>query len=207
MIRIIVAGINTGVGKTAISAIITESLDGNYWKPVQCGFPSDMAWVQERLSSKRRCYPSSFQLQDPSSPHLAAKKEGMRIGAKNLIPPKSPRPLVIEGTGGVLTPLNELEVWADAAARWDALWILVHRHYLGSLNHFALTVESMKLRKFSLLGIIFNGIGDLETEEMLLTKAQAACLGRLGWQKTLTPMTVQRIAKEWKPHLIKALGL
>ncbi len=207
MNRIVVAGIHTGVGKTANTAILTESLDGAYWKPVQCGLPSDAVWVQDRLSTEGRCYPSSFQLHAPCSPHLAAKREGMRIAAKNLIPPEIPGSLVIEGTGGVLTPLNEKDVWADAAIHWNARWILVHRHYLGSLNHFALTIESLKLRKIPLLGIIFNGNGDLETEEMLLKKANAVCLGRLPWQKTLGPKTVQRIAKEWKPHLIKALGL
>jgi dethiobiotin synthetase len=206
MNRIVVAGIHTGVGKTAISAILTESLDGAYWKPVQCGFPSDAVWVQERLSTEGRCYPSSFQLHAPCSPHLAAKREGVEIAAKNLIPPESSGSLVIEGTGGVLTPLNEKEVWADAAIHWDALWILVHRHYLGSLNHFALTVESMKLRKFPLLGIIFNGRGDLETEEMLLKKAETRCLGRLAWQEQLKPKIVQEIAKKWRPSLLTALG-
>ena len=205
--RIIVVGINTEVGKTIVSAILTEGLEGCYWKPVQCGQPSDRAWVQKHLSSKGRCYPSSFSLGTPCSPHLAAKKEGVRIEAKNLIPPVCSGPLIIEGTGGLLSPLNEIETWADAAIHWKARWILVHRHYLGSLNHFALTTESMKQRKLPLLGVIFNGEGDLETEEMLLKKADACCLGRLAWQKEFTPKILQRIGSKWKPSLLTALGL
>jgi dethiobiotin synthetase len=207
MNRIVVAGIDTEVGKTVVSAILTEALDGCYWKPVQCGRRSDSAWVQEKLSCKARCFAPIFSLYSPCSPHLSAKKEGIRIEAKNLIPPACSLPLVIEGTGGLLAPLNEIETWADAAIHWNARWILVHRHYLGSLNHFALTIESMKLRQAPLLGVIFNGKRDFETEEMLLKKANTCCLGRLSWQKQLTPKIVQRIAKEWKPALLSALGL
>lgn len=206
MTRIIIAGINTEVGKTVVSAILTEALDGGYWKPVQCGLPSDLAWVQERLSSPSRCYPSTFSLCTPCSPHLAARIEGLRIEASHLVPPVCSLPLIIEGTGGLLAPLNETETWADAATNWGARWVLVHRHYLGSLNHFALTIESMRRRKLPLVGVIFNGEGDLETEEMLLKKAKTCCLGRLAWQKQLTPKMIQKIAKKWRPSLLTALG-
>lgn len=205
--RIAVVGINTEVGKTIVSTILTESLEGSYWKPVQCGLPDDRTWVQKHLSSKGRCYPSSFSLRTPCSPHLAARYENLRIEANHLIPPICARPLIIEGTGGLLTPLNERETWADAASYWNAHWVLVHRYYLGSLNHFALTIESMKQRNLPLLGVIFNGEGDLATEKMLLTKADSRCLGRLAWQEQFTPKIIQRIAKEWKQPLLTALGL
>lgn len=195
---IIIAGINTGVGKTVVAAILTEALKGYYWKPIQCGMPYDRDWVNGKLSLTNRCYPESIFLNTPCSPHLAARHEGIRIEAKNLIPPICSGHLVIEGTGGLLAPLNETESWADAAAHWKARWILVHRHYLGSLNHFFLTIESMQHRKLPLLGVVFNGDGDSETEEMLLNKANTRCLGRLMWQQQLTPITVQKIAQKWR---------
>lgn len=205
MNRIVVAGISTEVGKTIVSAILTEALDGYYWKPVQCGLPTDKDWVEENLSTKARCYPSNFSLSTPCSPHLAARKEGIHIDARNLKPPSSTGPLIIEGTGGLLAPLNEIETWADAAIHWNARWVVVHRHYLGSLNHFILTIEAMKQRKLPLLGVIFNGEGDSLTEEMLLQKANSCCLGRLAWQEQFTPTIIQRIAKEWKPTLLATL--
>ena len=207
MTRIVVAGIHTEVGKTVVSAIITEALDGSYWKPVQCGFPSDKDWVEGNLSKRDCCHPSNFSLHTPCSPHLAARKEGIRIEARTLLPPISALPLIIEGTGGLLAPLNEAEAWADAAIHWNARWILVHRHYLGSLNHFALTIEAMKQRKIPIFGVIFNGEGDAITEKMLLQKANTSCLGRLAWQEQITPTTIRRIAQEWKPSLLSALGL
>ncbi len=205
-LRLIVAGINTEVGKTLVSAILTEALGGCYWKPVQCGLPTDSDWVRGQISSGS-ISPSTFTLATPASPHFAARKEGVRIDAKELIPPPSRIPLIIEGTGGLLSPLNETETWADAAINWKGKWILVHRHYLGSLNHFTLTIEAMKKRNIDLLGVIFNGEGDLETEEMLLKKGECNCLGRLKWEKKWGRNEVATTAKEWRPSLLKILGL
>ena len=205
MKRFIIAGIHTEVGKTAVAAILTEALNGYYWKPVQCGFPQDRIWVEERLSQRDRCYPETYCLAMPASPHLAAEAEGVRIEAKDLIAPACQAPLVIEGTGGILSPLNETESWIEAAMQWNAGWILVHRHYLGSLNHCLLTVEAMRARNLPILGMIFNGEGNLETENMLLKRVGARCLARLPWQKELAAETVQMIAEQWRPLLQSVL--
>ena len=193
-----IIGINTDVGKTVVAAILTEALSGYYWKPVQCGLQRDRDWVNERLSQENRCYPARFDLDTPCSPHQAARIQGVRIQARDLIPPPCSDPLIIEGTGGLLSPLNETQSWADAAVLWNARWILVHHPYLGSLNHFFLTIEAMQSRKLPLLGIVFNGEIDADTEEMLLKRTHTRCLGRLSWQQQLTPANLQKIAKEWK---------
>lgn len=203
--HIVVAGIHTNIGKTVIAAILTEALSGYYWKPIQCGMPSDREWVSNMLSLKNRCYPESFSLTPPCSPHLAAKMSGVRIEAKNLTPPLCLAPLIIEGTGGLLSPLNDTESWIDAAVSWNALWVLVHSNYLGSLNHFLLTIESIKQKKLPLLGIVFNGETDTDTERMLLKRANAPCIGRLTWQKELTPAIIKTLAQQWQPTLLSLL--
>lgn len=203
--KIVVVGIDTEVGKTVVATLIAMALDGSYWKPVQCGTPSDLAWVEGYLTQK--CYPSAYFFKTPCSPHLAARIEGITPDPGKITPPEHNGVLIIEGTGGVLAPLNESETWADVAVHWDAYWVLVHRHYLGSLNHFLLTVESLKQRKVPLAGVIFNGVGDLATEEMLLNKARCPCLARLNWETKLTPRRMREIAHTWKPHLQEILGL
>ena len=35
--RIFVTGNGTGIGKTIVSAILTEALHADYWKPIQAG--------------------------------------------------------------------------------------------------------------------------------------------------------------------------
>jgi len=204
---IIVAGIGTEVGKTVVSAILMEALHAHYWKPIQCGLPRDRDWIETMFAHKGLCYPEIFCLKTPCSPHIAARKEGLRIEARDLVLPFCDKPLVIEGTGGILVPLNENELWFDAALLWEAHWILVHRHYLGSLNHFLLTVAFLRQREIPLSGIIFNEEGDRETEEMLLQRADTRCLGRLVWQEHWTPEKLRSLAKEWRPSLLTSLGV
>ena len=124
-------------------------------------------------------------------------KEGLQIEISHLQPPKHHGILIIEGTGGILAPLNPTDTWIDAAALWGAHWIVVHRHYLGSLNHFLLTIEAVQQRRIPLLGVIFNGEGDPFTENMLLKKARCPCLGRLATENSFTKWRIQEIATTW----------
>src|SRR5579859_7168358 len=97
---IFITGIGTGVGKTLVSAIVTEATGGWYWKPVQAGFDqgTDAEWIGERLSRPGRVLPEAYRLRLPASPHIAARKEGVLIGLEEIgrrLPAE--RPLVVEG--------------------------------------------------------------------------------------------------------------
>jgi dethiobiotin synthetase len=165
---IFITGIGTGVGKTLVSAIVTEAIGGWYWKPVQAGFDegTDAEWVGERLSRRAahgdysgpsRVLPEAYKLRMPASPHIAAREEGIMIGVHDLaerLPDK--RPLVVEGAGGLLVPLNDTEFMADLALALDATVILVSRNYLGSINHSLLTAEVCRVRGLRVAGWIFN---------------------------------------------------
>jgi len=154
-----ITGIGTGVGKTLVSAIVTEAIGGWYWKPVQAGFDegTDAEWVGERLSRKGRVLPEAYQLKLPASPHIAAREEGLTIRVED-IARRMPadRPLVVEGAGGLLVPLNDTEFMADLALALDATVILVSRNYLGSINHSLLTAEVCRARGLRVGGWIFN---------------------------------------------------
>lgn len=203
--NIIIAGIHTDVGKSVVAGIVTEALSGYYWKPVQCGKKLDRKWVEARLSIKQS-FVENFCFSTPCSPHLAARRENLHIDKRKFVLPNCKGYLIIEGTGGLLAPLNEKETWADAAMHWEAKWILVHRHYLGSLNHFLLTIEAMRMRNLPLVGVVFNNLGDFATEQMLLEKANTICLGRLTWEKNLSAKKLQEIAQEWKQRIYAAVN-
>lgn len=154
-----ITGIGTGVGKTLVSAIVTEAIGGWYWKPVQAGFDegTDAEWVGERLSRKGRVLPEAFKLRLPASPHIAAREEGVRLTVKGIVSQlPAERPLVVEGAGGLLVPLNDTEFMADLALALDATVILVSRNYLGSINHSLLTAEVCRGRGLRVAGWIFN---------------------------------------------------
>jgi len=153
-----ITGIGTGVGKTLVSAIVTEAIGGWYWKPVQAGFDegTDAEWVGERLSRKGRVLREAFKLKLPASPHIAAREEGVTIRVEDIArQTPADRPLVVEGAGGLLVPLNDTEFMADLALALDATVILVSRNYLGSINHSLLTAEVCRGRGLRVGGWIF----------------------------------------------------
>ena len=76
MQRYFITGIGTEVGKTVISAIVTEALQADYWKPIQAGDLdySDTHKVKDLISnSKTVFYPNAFALNTPMSPHASAE--------------------------------------------------------------------------------------------------------------------------------------
>lgn len=167
---IFITGIGTGIGKTVISAIITEALEADYWKPVQAGFSdgTDTAWVASVVSNNKSVFfPERYKLVMPASPHIAAREEGTLIEISEIIKslPKTNGYLVIEGAGGLLVPLNDQDCVADLVLALGAKVILVSRNYLGSINHSRLTAEVSRYRGLDIAGWVFNDqFGHYEAE-------------------------------------------
>ncbi|MDO6434670.1 dethiobiotin synthase [Flavitalea sp. BT771] len=155
---IFISGIGTDVGKTVVAAIVTEALGAVYWKPVQAGFDqgTDTEWVAGRLSDPR-VLTETYKLAFPASPHIAARREGIRISLDRIVEAMpADGPLVVEGAGGLLVPLNEEEFVLDLVKRLDARVILVSRNYLGSINHSLLTAAVCRANGLDVAGWIFN---------------------------------------------------
>ena len=143
-----VVGISTEVGKTIVSAILTEALKADYWKPIQSGDleNSDTDKVRQLISNTRTVFhPNSYALHTPASPHLSAELDGIRIELSNIVRPETDNHLVIEAAGGLFVPLNEDDTMLDLLRPTDKI-VLVSRHYLGSINHTLLTYEALKHR-------------------------------------------------------------
>src|SRR6056297_756114 len=137
-----VTGIGTEVGKTVASAILTEALEADYWKPIQAGDldNSDSHKVERLISNDKTVFhKNSFALKTPMSPHAAAEIDQVKITSKKIKRPKTENRLVIEGAGGLLVPISDKETIADLMQPQDRI-ILVSRHYLGSINHTLLTI-------------------------------------------------------------------
>lgn len=203
MRRIMVAGIGTDVGKTVVSAILTMLLKGDYWKPIQCGEP-DTATLQQWLDPARHTiHPPAYSFHAPLSPHHAARLENRSIDVKTISLPVTSRPLIIEGVGGVLVPLTTHHLTLDLFASWECQWVVVSKHYLGSINHTLLTIEALKTRHLPILGLIFNGEPHPDAEDAILAHSHLPFLGRLLPEPHLNPQTLQRYGQEWRlPGLI-----
>lgn len=179
--KLFITGISTDVGKTIASAIITEALEADYWKPIQAGDldNSDSHKIQNYISNdKSVIHENSYKLNTPASPHFAAEKDGISIDLKIIIEPKTKNHLVVEGAGGVLVPLNNNNFVIDLVQP-DYQIIIVSRHYLGSINHTLLTIEAIKNRGLTIAGIIFNGNENKPTESLILNHSKLKFIGRI----------------------------
>ncbi|MDR2539379.1 MAG: dethiobiotin synthase [Chlamydiales bacterium] len=208
MYKVMVAGIGTGVGKTIISAILATLLNGDYWKPIQCGEEksSDTAVLKKWLSKKTHTiHVPAYSLKAPLSPHHAARLENIPIHLDSITLPQTTRPLIIESIGGVFVPLTSKISSIDLFKSWDCKWIIVSKHYLGSINHTLLTIEILKKLSLPILGLIFNGEQNPDSESAILEISKVPVLERLLPEANLNSQTIQRYAKQWKPLFSKLL--
>src|SRR5262245_2760215 len=120
---IFLTGIGTNVGKTIIAAIISEALQADYWKPVQAGYENgtDALQVKNLITNTRSViHPEVYKLSLAASPHISARKDNVKIDLNMIMEiyqqlsagnrtGKAGNPLIIEGAGGLLVPLNENE--------------------------------------------------------------------------------------------------
>lgn len=199
-----ITGIGTEVGKTIVSAILTEALKADYWKPIQAGDldNSDTQKVQKLVSNKVSVFhPNRFALETPMSPHAAAKLDGVHLTARRIIPPKTDNTLIIEGAGGLLVPINDSETIGDLITP-EFRVILVSRHYLGSINHTLLTLEALKYRGISCHGIIFNGKQNSSSEDVIQKMTQVPVIGRINEEKFFNQEVIRRYARDIRTELI-----
>ncbi|MCU0428778.1 MAG: dethiobiotin synthase [Cytophagaceae bacterium] len=191
-----VTAIGTDSGKTLVSAILVKALQCDYWKPIQSGLPRDSETVEKLIDNTHSfIHPEAYLLKTPASPHYSAALDKVTIDLEKInLPATDGNDLVIEGAGGVLVPLNDTDVVIDLAARFKAEIILVSNHYLGSINHTLLTIEALKKRNLPVKGIIFNGIPNPSSEEIILKKSGYPCLLRIAQEEKINEETVMRYA-------------
>jgi dethiobiotin synthetase len=181
--RIVVAGTDTEIGKTVFAAGLADLLGADYWKPVQAGLEGETdSQVVARLGglSDDRILPEIYRLQTPASPHHAAAIDGVSIAVDSLdVPDTGGRALVIEGSGGLLVPLNRSTLYIDVFARWHIPVVLCARTALGTINHSLLSIEALRHRKLEILGIAFIGESNPESERVICEIGRVRRLGRL----------------------------
>jgi len=176
MQRYFITGIGTEVGKTMASAIITEALEADYWKPIQAG---DLLFTD------------------------TDKVQALVLNTKTqIVTPKSTNPkLVVEGAGGLLVPINDTETILDLIQPTDKI-VLVSRHYLGSINHTLLSIELLKNKGFQHIGILFNGEENNTTEDIIKKMSNVTILGRIEELPSVSPEDISKQAKKLKKALL-----
>lgn len=204
---IFVTGIGTEVGKTVISAILTEALEADYWKPIQSGDLdfTDTMKVQSWISNtKTKFHPEAYRLKTPMSPHAAAAIDGVSIDLRQINLATTANFLVVEGAGGLLVPLNDKDCIIDLIQKLNLPVVLVSRHYLGSINHTLLSIEALRNRNISIAGLIFNGEEHPTTESIIEEMSGIKALCRI---QPLENFSKEKIAEEARRVKDKVLRL
>tara|TARA_B100000809_G_C15132250_1_gene528978 strand:+ start:1260 stop:1877 length:618 start_codon:yes stop_codon:yes gene_type:complete len=197
-----ITGIGTDVGKTVASAIVTEALEADYWKPIQAGDLEncDTKKVKRIVSNTTsKFYDNSYALNTPMSPHAAADIDNISIELKHIIQPKTKNNLVIEGAGGLLVPINTKNTIVDLI-KPNYKVIVVSRHYLGSINHTLLTLNLLKEKGYE-VALIFSGNEHKTTEDIITKMTAINVIGRIAEEPYFDKNVVLEYADKFRDNI------
>lgn len=188
MNTIIIAGTDTGIGKTICSALLMSVLKGTYFKPIQSGSKEDNDTLTvKRLSelNDKHFLEEKYCLNEPLSPHLAAEIDGTVINNEDLILPKEVhfKPLIVELAGGLMVPINRQTLYIDILKKWteeyDAKVVLCAKTALGTINHALLSIEALKARNINIIGIVFTGEENSDNKRTIIDFSGIRNLGSI----------------------------
>ena len=188
MKQIFVTGTDTGIGKTLVSVGLCLKFQAYYWKPIQSGEDKDTTWAGQFLK-KEQVLPSSYELKEPLSPNQAAELENTKIDLNKIQVPKK-RPLIIEGAGGLLVPLNKTYCVIDLIKKTKLPCLLVASSKLGTINHTLLSIEALKKRQIPLLGIVLCGPPSPKNKRDIELFGKASVIAEVPWLKTKNKSTL-----------------
>lgn len=196
--RFFVSGIGTDVGKTVASAILCKALSAAYWKPIQSGtiLGSDKNTIRDLCGSEQVIYDEAYALQEPLSPHTAARIESITIDPYAIQIPAHNGKLIIEGAGGLMVPITRDKLFSDWVKKKELPVILISRHYLGSINHTLLSLELMRSLVIPIAGILFVGKDNDHNEALICERYAIRNLGNIPEVATVTATFVKIYADE-----------
>jgi len=194
-----VTGTDTGVGKTVLSALLVASLNRRYWKPIQTGASegTDRAAVVNWAGvTIEHTHPEAFLFDPPVSPHLAAEQQGKRIDLDAIRRPADSHPIVIEGAGGVLVPINEDALMIDLIRRLQAAVVIAARSTLGTINHTLLTVEAARNANLPLIGVVMVGRENVDNRKAIERYGQVPVVGAIPWLESINRSSLIRVFEQ-----------
>jgi dethiobiotin synthetase len=202
--NLFITGIGTNVGKTVVSAMLTEALQADYWKPIQSGVVEgkDSDTVKSLISnSKSVFHPETYLLKEPLSPHFAAKLDGVEIELKKIELPQTSNHLIIEGAGGLLVPINDSHYVIDIAKQFDCEIVLVISSYLGCINHSLLSIDYLLRNNFKLKALVFNGTFESEVKQAITNYVKNTLIIDVPQLDDLSKSAVLQISSQIKSQI------
>jgi dethiobiotin synthetase len=154
---IVITGTDTGVGKTLLTALLTAHLaakDVNVaaLKPLCSGGRDDARLLRRALGNRLTLDTiNPWHFPTPIAPLLAARKAGRVVALREVTSHVRTIALnheivLVEGAGGLLSPLGEKFSTRELITALKAEVILVAANKLGVMNHVRLTLAALPRR-------------------------------------------------------------
>lgn len=176
MLNIFITSTGSNVGKTFITAGIAATMQSlGYstcvYKPVQTGATKKNGFGQSRdLLFVKNIDPYiethySYVLKEQSPPAIAAETEGVLID-KNFIKKdyglitKDRDCLIVEGTGGIMTPLAPDFLVSDMVKNLDLPAVVIIKPEAGMINQTLLTINHAEAKGIKIRGVIVNNFSE-----------------------------------------------
>lgn len=192
-----VTGTDTNVGKTLLSALLVAALDAIYWKPIQTGATegTDRQTVIKLAEiPEAQTIPESYCFDPPVSPHLAAEASGVTIDlARISVPAKVDKPVIAEGAGGILVPINDSELMIDLARHLGFPILIAARAALGTINHTLLTVRALRCAKMCIKGVVMIGNRNKDNERSVEHFGAVSVVGWIPWLDKIDRETLLQV--------------
>lgn len=195
-----ITGTDTEIGKThatcaLLATAVNQGLRAVALKPVAAGTDATgrnddvvRLMAASNVSLPERTV-NPWLLNEPLSPHIAARHAGVEITAATIIETfhladERADLLLVEGVGGLYAPLSDTLTQPDLIRQLDIPVILVVGLRLGCLNHALLTAAAIEQEGLQFAGWIGNQIdpefqASAENIQTLNERLNAPCLGIL----------------------------
>ncbi len=192
---IFITGTDTEIGKTTISAALIlalqhQGLSIHPIKPVETGMNSGHVGNSdtERLRQVTTPSPTAdsvcvYAFDEPLAPWTCSQKTGIPIDIPRIIShirehSSNGKFLVVEGSGGILTPLTRKHTIRDLIITMEFPCLIVGKTSLGGVNHALLSIEALQKRDISVCGMVLNS-GNSKGESSLITQQRQATVDLL----------------------------
>lgn len=201
---IFIAGTDTNVGKTVVTAALGLALQQTgvkvgVMKPVETGSApdkpnSDVHRLRNLFASCKNVEVRNvYSLPQPVAPLEAARTAQQGIDVNAIL--NACRTfavhhdyMLVEGAGGILVPLTETHDVCDLIRLLGLPCLIVGRTCLGSINHTRLTLRGLRAAGIPVLGILLNQTDttpedqQMSTVKLIRELSDAPVLGPLPFQ-------------------------
>jgi dethiobiotin synthetase len=185
MTAVFVAGAGTDVGKTFVAAhlirtLLARGVSVAALKPVVSGFAADdwadsdpgrlLAALGRPLDAPHLEAMSPWRFTAPLSPEMAARREGRTLDfapvlawCRQQIAAAPDRLTLVEGAGGVASPVDDHTTGLDLMAGLGAPVVLVGGSYLGAISHTLTAIAAVRARGLAIKAVVVSESAGADT--------------------------------------------